>query len=197
MFAIAFNETLSPALPPTAPFTSDVEVLRHALVDVVRPRGATALFDAISAGFDYADRGHHLRKVLVLVSDGGDNASTATFDEVLLRTQASNVVVYAMALVDPVDRDANPKRLDRLARASGGHLVTPTTSAGVTEALQRIASDIRHSYSIGYTRTAPADGKFHRLRVVASSATGGELTVGAREGYLAGPAPAGGDRGVK
>jgi len=99
--------------------------------------------------------------------------------------------VWLAENVDPVDRDANPKRLERLARASGGHLVTPTTLTGVTEALQQIASDIRHSYSIGYTPTSPADGKFHHLRVLASSATRGELTVGAREGYLAGPAPTG------
>jgi len=91
LFAIAFNDSLHAALPPTAPFTSDVAVLQDALTNTIRAYGRTALFDAIAAGLDYLGRGRHERRVLVIVSDGGDNASHTTFEEVVTKTQASNV----------------------------------------------------------------------------------------------------------
>ena len=145
LFAIAFNDERWPALPPRAPFTSDASVLQAALMEVVKPRGRTALFDAIRAGLDYADRGRHPRKALVVLSDGGDNASQATFDDVILKTQSSNTVIYAVALVDPVESGAKPEVLRRLARSSGGEAIAPKNIEDVQGALARIAQDIRHS----------------------------------------------------
>src|SRR5437016_378610 len=85
LFALAFNDNVRPALPPAAPFTSDVAALQDALTNTIRMYGRTALFDAIAAGLDYLGHGRHERRVLVIVSDGGDNASHTTFDEVVTR----------------------------------------------------------------------------------------------------------------
>jgi Ca-activated chloride channel homolog len=72
IFALAFNEDVYPVLPPTAPFTNDSTVLRAALEHHVSARGRTALYDAISTGVNYLTRGTRERKVLVVLSDGGD-----------------------------------------------------------------------------------------------------------------------------
>jgi Ca-activated chloride channel family protein len=183
VFAIAFNDTRWPALPPQAPFTSDPDALGRALTRVVQPRGKTALYDAISAGLDYAARGHHPRKALVVLSDGGDNASEKTLDEVVRKTQESDVVIHGVALVDPLDRGARPEVLRQLARATGGETFQPKSVTDVEEALQRVAKDIRSAYLLGYSPGGAASDAHHTLRVVAKSDARGELRVRTREGY--------------
>ena len=188
LFAIAFNDERWPALPPREPFTSDASVLRAALFKVVQPRGKTALFDAIASGLAYADRGRHPRKALVVLSDGGDNASSATFEDVIQRTQSSNTVVYGVALVDPVERGAKPEVLQRLARSSGGESLSPRKIDEVQAALSRIAEDIRRSYTIGYVPFGTSPGARHALRVAASTSERRDLRVRTRAEYREAPA---------
>jgi VWFA-related protein len=183
IFALVFNDTVSPALPASAPFTGSAETIRRALSGALVPRGRTALYDAVTRGLEYLNRGSHQTKALVIVSDGGDNASTATFAEVLRRTQVSNTVIYAIGFVDPADREANPKRLRQLADASGGEAFFPR-DADVDTVLQRIARDIRSTYTIGYVPTsASAGARVRRLRV-AVQASQGRLRVRTRQGYV-------------
>jgi Ca-activated chloride channel family protein len=187
IFALAFNEHVRAALSPEAPFTSDGDVLRAALNRTIAGRGRTALYDAIAAGLQYVRRGSQPRKALVVVSDGGDNASATTFEEVLRRTQTSNTVIYTIALIDPVDREANPGRLRQLAEASGGDAYRPRDAAGVAEALQRIAHDIRSAYTLGYIpASGDEDGTFRRIRVVVNAAGLRKPSVRSRQGYLVG-----------
>jgi Ca-activated chloride channel homolog len=187
LFALAFNDTVNAALPLTSPFTRDVAVLRESLTRTIRARGRTALFDAVASGLEYLSGGRHERRVLVVVSDGGDNASHTTFDEVVIKTQASNVVIYTVALVDPVDRDANPRLLKRIAQVSGGEAFEPNDADEITQVLQHIARDIRHTYTFGYVSTNSArDGAFRQIRVGVQSPDGRRLVVRTRGGYLAG-----------
>ena len=185
LFALAFNDNVSAVLPP-APFTSDVAVLQDALTNTIRASGRTALFDAIAAGLDYLGRGRHERRVLVIVSDGGDNASHTTFQEVVTKTQASNAVIYTVAIVDPVERDANPGLLRRIAQANGGEAFTPQNADDITDVLQQIARDIRHTYTLGYISTNGArDGAFRQIRLIVQSPDRRRLVVRTRSGYLA------------
>ena len=189
-FACAFNDDVNAVLPATAPFTSDPNVLHRALDRAVIPRGRTALYDALSAGLDYVARGTRERRVLVVVSDGGDNASHATADAILTRTQASDVVVYTVALVDDADREANPRILKRLARVSGGEAFEPRTMRDVADALRQIAVDIRHGYTIGYVATnAHDDGRLRNIRVAVRPPDGRRVVVRTRTGYVALDAP--------
>jgi VWFA-related protein len=128
LFVLAFNERVRSALPASQPFTNQSRVLRDALADVLHARGRTALFDAIAEGLTYLKRGQKPRGVLVLLSDGGDNASTITLQEAMSRTQASNAVVYAVSLVDPQDDDNNPKLLRTIAEATASLQKTATRS---------------------------------------------------------------------
>jgi VWFA-related protein len=198
LFALAFNDSVRAALPPTAPFTSDVAVLQDALTKTIRAYGRTALFDAIAAGLDYLRRGHHERRVMVIVSDGGDNASQTTLEEVVTRIQTSNAVIYTVALVDPVERDTNPELLRRIAQANGGEAFAPRNAGDITEVLQHIARDIRHTYTLGYVSTNSArDGGFRQIRLIVQSPDRRRLVVRTRSGYLAGLPKAGRDGDVR
>ncbi|HEY0874919.1 MAG TPA: VWA domain-containing protein [Vicinamibacterales bacterium] len=185
IFALTFTEHVRPALPADAPFTSDPDALRAALASAIVPRGRTALYDAIAAGLDYVAKGAHLRKVLVLVSDGGDNASRLTFDEVLRRTLISNTVIYAVTLDDPLERDADPRRLKQLAGTTGGEAFRPRDTGDIGEAMQHIARDIRSAYTMGYVPANDRrDGRFRRIRVIVRPPDGRSVSVRTRQGYV-------------
>jgi VWFA-related protein len=186
VFALIFDDDVHPVLR-RAPFTSDPEELRGALASVFQPAGRTSLYDAVVRGLRYAEKGTRDRRVLVVLSDGGDNNSEATLKEVTAFVQASNAVIYAVALEDPFDLDSNPKRLRQLAEATGGESFTPKNVNDVRKAFQKIAHDIRHSYTIGFEPTnSPLHGGFHKLRVEVKDTAGRRLDVRARTGYLKG-----------
>src|SRR5207247_1768725 len=108
---------------------------------------------------------------------------------ILRRTEASNVVVYTVGLLDELEREANPKALKHLAGASGGEAFEPHHVRDVTEVLRHIARDIRHSYTIGYVPTNPDhDGTFRAIRVIVRPPAGRQVVVRTRAGYLAGRA---------
>ena len=184
IFALAFNEEVHAALTTESPFTNDPIVLRDALQRAVTTRGRTALYDAIVRGLEYVDQGSHDRKVLVIVSDGSDNASTAGFEQVLHQIQSSNVVVYAVGLIDPIEMDTKPKRLKELAEATGGELFRPANSKQVTEVLQRIAREIRHTYVLAYEPEAVRVAGLRRIRVSVRPPDSRKLVVRTRAGYL-------------
>jgi Ca-activated chloride channel family protein len=186
MFAITFDDDVRAAMPPSMPFTKDVRNLRDALTTALNAGGRTALFDGLAAGLDYVGRGAHERKVLVLVSDGTDTASTSNFNDILGRVQASNVVIYTVAVVDPLER-SNTKVLKQLAQASGGEAFQPENAAEIVSVLRHIARDIRHTYTIGYEPgDAKRDGTFRKVSVVVRSSDGRRLNVQTRTGYVAG-----------
>jgi Ca-activated chloride channel homolog len=189
IFALAFNENVRPVLPPTAPFTSDSTVLRAALERSVTARGRTALYDAITAGITYLSRGTRERTALVVLSDGGDNASQTTQEASVRKALASNAIIYTIALVAPGVHEANPTLLKELAQASGGESFRPDAPREIAQVLGQIARDIRHTYTIGYTSTNTArDGAFRRVRVVVTAPPGRPLVVRSRAGYMAGTA---------
>ena len=190
LFALAFNEDVIAALPASAPFTSDGVVLEAALERSISARGRTALYDAITSGVDYLSRGTRERRVLVVLSDGGDNASRATRATALRKAQASNAVIYTIALIDPLSRDANPALLQELAQASGGASFRRDDPRGIADAFARVGRHIRHVYTLGYAPIEAArDGAFRRVRVVVTAPAGRRFVARTRSGYLAGSPP--------
>jgi len=186
IFAVVFNDDVRPVLDASAPFTHDANVLRRALAGVFVPEGRTALHDAIAAGLRGVAGGTRDRRALVVVSDGGDNASQASFADTLTLVQSSNTVVYTIALVGPLDDEADPGHLKQLAETSGGSAFAPRDANAVTRIFQEIARDIRHGYTIGYEPLA-GDGRpgFHRIRVDVQSPDGRRLETRTRRGYYA------------
>ena len=190
-FVLGFNEDIHSPLPPDKPFTQSEPVLRVALVQAIKARGQTAIYNAINAGLDYVQKGGHQRQVLIVVSDGGDNASATTRAQVLANAQASNAVIYTIALVDPMDPEADPGFLSDLSEATGGVSFRPKNAGEIDELLQRVARDIRNMYTIGYVPDAAVArrGKKDDLRRVTVDVrlpTGQKLAVRTRRAYLAG-----------
>lgn len=192
IFVLAFNEHVREAWAPRVIADSDIGTLRATLLQRISARGKTALFDALHVGLDRLRAAEHARQVLVLVSDGGDNASRTGREETLARVRASNAMIYTVMLHDPVDRDGDPRLLKTLAEETGGETFRPRTVDEVPDALAHIARDIRASYTLGYVPTNTArDGAMRHLRVVARHPDGRTLAVRARGGYLAPASPAG------
>lgn len=185
LFTLNFNEHVWPGLPPDLSFTSDRDELKRAL-ERSTARGQTALFDAIAMGLRRLDAGHKTRKVLVVVSDGDDNASRTRFDEVLDAALRKDVVIYTIGIYARGDGDAKPGVLRQIAAATGGEAFFPRGLDDVTPTLERIARDIRSSYTVGYSPTdAAGAARRHNVRVEVW-APGRKLAVRSRSAYISG-----------
>jgi Ca-activated chloride channel family protein len=188
LFTVNFNEEVWSGLPASLPFTSDVDQLRTALQRTTA-RGRTALFDAMQFALNHLQKGQRQKKVLIVVSDGGDNASRATFGDVLKAAERSDAIIYALSLDDGYDSDAKPEVLRKLTRATGGKAYFPRDPADSTAVLAQIADEIRSGYTLGYV--PPATGERYRaIRVDVHPPDGRQLSVRARPGYVAGPSTA-------
>ena len=99
---LTFNEAVSPAFGPAVIENIPEGSLRSAMDRAITARGMTAVYDGVLAGLERVSKGAHTRQVLILVSDGDDNASRATRDEVIERVRQSDATIYAVALLDPL-----------------------------------------------------------------------------------------------
>ena len=184
LFAIHFNDVVHETLPNQRfLLAADLAGLGAALNSLV-PEGRTSLYDALIEGLDRLAAGSRPRKVLVLVSDGGDNASTASLEAILMRARRSNAAIYTIGLFEPFDLDQNPRVLKSLAAATGGERFLPQSAGAVLQACQHIAREIRSGYTIGYV-PPDRDGAFHRVRVEVVGADHRKLSARTRPGYFA------------
>jgi VWFA-related protein len=187
MFVVNFNEHVTFGLPVTTLFSAQASELVEALMSVPAG-GKTALYDAIEAGFVHLQKASRNKKVLIVVSDGGDNASKHTLDEVLLDARRSDAMIYTIGLFDEYDKDRNPGVLSRIARATGGEAFFPAEPSAVVRVCQGIARDIRNQYTIGYSpANQNLDGGYRQIRVSVVGHHGGNLSVRTRDGYIASP----------
>lgn len=185
-FTLNFNEDVWLGLPPDVAFTEDMDELGAAL-SAAPAYGMTALYDAVDRALDHLQLGRRDRKALIVVSDGGDNASAQTLDAVLAHARRAGAVIYSVTLDNPDDRDANPRVLKKLARDTGARSFTPGSAGEVMRAFAQIAREIRSAYTIGFVPTATADVGFRPVRVVVDAGDRRGLTVRTRAGYYAGP----------
>jgi Ca-activated chloride channel family protein len=150
----------------------------------LRPEGQTALYDGLLAGLERLENARHSRRIIVLMSDGGDNASRATLEDVLARARRANVTIYTIGLFDPQSDDQNPGVLKRLAEVTGGERFLPRSAGPLLQACERIAHEIRSGYMVGYV-PPDRDGAYHRVRVEVSGSDARRLRVRTRPGYFA------------
>src|SRR5258705_6778817 len=125
------------------------------------------------------------KKVLIVSSDGGDNAIKAPLDRALKLAQQSNAAIYTIGICEPDDPDGKPGVLRRLAHETGGQAFFPKQITEAVEICERIAQDIRDQYTIGYSSSEKRDGTYHKIRLTAHSTKGGKLSVRTRAGYSA------------
>jgi len=187
MFVVDFNDIVTLALPGAVPFTSDVRQLERA-VSGVRAEGRTALNDASFVAFNQLRSAHHDRQALIVVSDGGDNASKHNFSQMLAAAKNSKATIYAIGIFGANEADKNPGMLEKLARTSGGRVYFPQSAVEVTTICMQIARDIREEYTLGYNPASLAGGgAYRRLEVKVDSPRHERLRVRARAGYVTKP----------
>jgi VWFA-related protein len=182
LFAVAFNDSVQDAVGGMLT-AADTAALEKALSSLV-PAGRTSLYDAVAVGLDRLARATRPRKVLVVISDGGDNASRASLKDVLARARAANVTIYTIGLFDDVDADRNPGVLKTLAHTTGGERFLPDSPGRMLQACERIAREIRSGYTIGFV-PPDRDGAYHRVTVDVKTPDGGRVSVRTRPGYVA------------
>lgn len=188
VFVLTINEHVREAWPPTIIAESPPHVFAAAITSAITARGMTAIYDGILDGLRRVQRGAHTRQVLILVSDGGDNASRARVEDVMREAHASDAVIYTVGLIDTLMADGNPRLLRRLARGTGGESFQPRRTDDVPRAFESIARDIRSAYTLAYAPTqgtASAAGRRRTVRVYVRSQDGRPLRVRTRDGYFA------------
>jgi VWFA-related protein len=184
MFVVNFNQTVSMGLPTGIPFTSDVNQLLGA-VSRNRASGNTALYDGLATALDHVKTGTANRKALIVISDGGDNASRTSFRELLKRAQGSNAQVYTLGVFDKMYTGEHPGILKTFAKVTGGKAYFPESPSEIVGICQQIAHALRHQYTLGYHPSSPHQaGAYHSIRVTARTTGGGSLRVSTRAGYI-------------
>ncbi len=172
-------------------FTSNVGKLRDGLSHI-ESRGGTALYDAIVASADklVADA-KRPKQVLIIITDGEDNASTLTLEQTIRRVQQlSGPVIYSIGLLFGDEMTHSEVRharraLDMLSTETGGIAFFPRTMEQVDEIAAQVARDIRSQYTIGYHSSKPStDQSFRRVQVIAQQQGTGKLEVRTRTGYF-------------
>jgi Ca-activated chloride channel homolog len=171
------------------PLTNDVKKMEAALARM-EARGGTAMRDALSKSISYVKKnGKKDKKVLVVITDGNDNSSDVTLEQVLRQAQNSDVLIYAIGLLNEEEaREARSakKALKSLVDASGGLDYYPKSTSDVLEITPRVAHEIRNQYILGYTSSNQVlDGTFRTIKVTVIGF--GRPTVRTRNGYYATP----------
>ena len=189
MFAVTFNDRAALALPGGEPFTRDTKQL-EAAVAAVRAEGETALYDGVAEGLRHLQLGQPGKHALVIVSDGGDNASHETYDRVLALARQSDVVIYAIALLstseDP-EEEEDAGLLERICGDTGGVAYFPQTGGEMVSMSAEAARDLRAQYTLGFTPgVRPGRPPFRTIRVTVTAPGRGRLHVRTRSGYLPG-----------
>jgi Ca-activated chloride channel family protein len=174
-----------------APFTNNIKKLEQVL-DKIDTRGGTAMRDAISMSIDYAkESGKKSKKVLLVITDGNDNTSNETLEQLVRKARQSEVLIYSIGLLndeEPREGKAAKRALNELAIASGGLSYYPKTLGEVESITPQIAHEIRNQYILAYSPLNTAlDGTFRAIKVTVKAP--GNPTVRVRNGYFATPAP--------
>lgn len=186
MFVVNFSDRVTLGLPPAIRFTNRVDELARAIANTPAA-GMTSLYDSLMVARTHLQDGTREKKVLVVISDGGDNASRHRLPEVLKLAQQSKVLIYTIGLFDAEDPDRNPRVLRRLAETTGGEAYLPRETPELIAVCQRIAHDIRHQYTLGYVSAkAAAPGSYRAIQVIARDDAKRKLLVRTRPGYITG-----------
>jgi len=185
MFVVNFNEKVSFGLPESVAFTDQVPKLEVALSKLT-PDGETALYDAMAIALDHLKKGNRDKKVLIVISDGGDNASKHKLGEIMTAAVKSDAIIYTIGIFDEQDGDRNPGVLKQLAKDTGGEAFLPESLQEVMPVCERIAHDIRNQYTLAYVPTnRKRDGTYRAIQVKAIASGRGRLSVRTRTGYFA------------
>jgi len=189
VFIVNFNDDAYLDLPHGKDFTNDIAEMEEALSHI-DSRGGTAMRDAIRMSIDHVkQKGHRDKKVLVVVTDGNDNSSLISLENLVKAAQQSEVLIYSVGLLSEEERREAVKAkraLEELATATGGETFFPKELSDVDRIAADVARDIRSQYTIEYSPSNTAmDGSYRVIKVAVNAP--GHPSVRTRSGYYATP----------
>jgi VWFA-related protein len=185
VFIVNFNEDAFLDVP----MTNDIKKMEEGIARI-DSRGGTAMRDAISMSLDYLRKeGHRQKKVLLVITDGNDNASNISLEKLVSRAQQNEVLVYSIGLLNEEERrEARlaKRALDAISHDSGGLSFYPKGASDVDAIALQVAHEIRNQYTIAYSPTVQEmDGSFRQIKVTVNGP--GHPVVRTRTGYYATP----------
>jgi len=171
-------------------FTQNIDDIQNKLLFAV-PKGRTALLDAIYLGVNKMRRARHQRKALLIISDGGDNHSRYTENEIRTLIREADVQIYAMGIFDQVPKTVEeglgPSLLDEITEVTGGRTFTVNSPNDLADVATKIGIELRNQYVLAYRPTNRVrDGKWRKIKVKLLPPKGlPPLHVYAKTGYYA------------
>jgi Ca-activated chloride channel homolog len=169
------------------PFTNSLSKLKEAL-EKYETRGGTALYDTVVASADYLKKNARFeKKVLLVVTDGEDNASRGTLEQTMAHlTRENGPMIYSLGLLGSERQRLARRELEMIADRTGGVFFFPRTLDEVDNISRTVAHDIRNQYTIAYKPTNPqSTGGYRSVRVEGQARGHGKLQVRTRTGYYA------------
>ena len=171
-------------------FTTSIEDIQGKLVYAV-PKGQTALLDAVYLAMNRMRTAKHPKKALLIISDGGDNHSRYTDNEIKKMVQEADVQIYAIGIFDPyrstTEEIRGPYLLSQLTDETGGRTFSINDVSELSDTAVKIGVELRNQYVLGYRPSNKVrDGKWRKVKVKLNAPKGLPiLNVHARQGYYA------------
>jgi Ca-activated chloride channel family protein len=174
------------------PMTSQSEEIRTA-VEALHADGSTALLDGVRLGMDEMKRAHYDRKALIIISDGEDNASHWTVNELKAAVREQDILIYAIGIGDQLVPNASWQQrmgealLKEIAGQTGGSMFSVLALRQLPQVAQQISGQLRHQYMLGYVPDRSAlDGTYRKVRLKVARPKGyPRLHAVWRQGYYA------------
>jgi len=188
-FLVQFNDTAELA----EPFTRNLEEIQNRLT-FTQSKGRTALLDGIYLALHEMKKAKNPRKALLLISDGGDNASRYTENEIKNLVKEADVQIYAIGIYEPVgarsrtpEELSGPGLLTEISEQTGGRQYAVENLAELADIAAKIGVELRNQYIIGYSpHNQEHDGKYRRVEVKLNQPRGlPALRAFWRHGYYA------------
>jgi Ca-activated chloride channel family protein len=173
-------------------FTTNVDDVQNRIA-FIQPRGRTALLDAVYLALEKMRSAHNNRKALLIISDGGDNHSRYTENEIRNVVRETDVQIYAVGIFSPVasrgtpEEMAGPGLLSDITEATGGRTFNIDDINELPDVATKIGIELRNQYVLGYTPSNRThNGKWRKIKVKLNPPPGlPPLTVYAKTGYYA------------
>jgi VWFA-related protein len=150
----------------------------HEKLGMVQASGWTALLDAVALATNQIKSAKNPRKVLLILSDGGDNNSRFNEAEIRSRVLEADVRIYAIGIMH------RPQLLQQLAQETGGKVLIAHNLAELPDVVEKLSAEIRSQYLLGYSSSSTNDGKYHKVKVELTPAPGPQLRTSWRRGYF-------------
>ncbi|MGC9970403.1 MAG: VWA domain-containing protein [Bryobacteraceae bacterium] len=170
-------------------FTSDLKKLEDGVARI-DSRGGTAMRDAIDVSMDHLKKkAKRDKKVIVVVTDGNDNASEIALEKLIQKAQQREVLIYTIGLLneeEPREAKRAKRSLDAITTATGGQSFYPSQVEDVGKFTLTVAHDIRNQYTLAYSPlNQTLDGGFRQIKVTVKAASSPQVRT--RTGYYATP----------